>query len=101
MTETHPTHNPAHDYPALYQLTTQMRLRGYTCQVDEHSLTVIAPVDHGPRLADVITVRPRAVDGGRPWFWTSWGRALAPLDSVDDAALQIVAMLKPSRLTRA
>ena len=62
MAETHPD---PHAYPALYQLRTQMERRGYTCTLTEQALTVVAPVDHGPRLADVITCRARTDDGGR------------------------------------
>ncbi|MBX6769508.1 MAG: hypothetical protein IRY90_20565 [Actinomadura rubrobrunea] len=41
----------------------------------------------------LITCRRRADDGGRTWFFTSWGEALAPVDEVDDAAMYVVGYL--------
>lgn len=88
-----------HAYPALYLLRTQMQTRGYTCHLDSETLTVVAPVSDGPRLADEIVCKPRQRDDGRLYFWTSGGRPLAPIDKVEDAALTIVTLLKPSGRT--
>nr|BFE35189.1 hypothetical protein GCM10010200_074400 [Actinomadura rugatobispora] len=39
--------------------------------------------------ADTITCGPRRKDGGRLWFWTSWGEPIAEANHIVDAALII------------
>ncbi|MFD0686829.1 hypothetical protein [Actinomadura fibrosa] len=48
------------------------------------------------RPADRITCRRRGDDGGRWWFWTSWGQPIAEADRVVDAAVIIAGYLRAS-----
>ena len=60
----------------------------------DHGLIVRAVAPNGccqdsPRLADTIVCRPRPDDGGRSWFFTSWGKPITESDRLVDAAVYI------------
>ncbi|MFC4913193.1 hypothetical protein [Actinomadura gamaensis] len=42
--------------------------------------------------SDRVTCRAREDDGGRLWFWTSWGEPIAEAARVEDAAIAINGM---------
>jgi hypothetical protein len=79
----------------LAALRERLAVCGYVVELDEAGLSVVAPVDHGMRLADKITVRPRPSDGDRAWFWTAWNEPIAPADRVIDAQVVISGYLRP------
>ncbi|MQY05834.1 hypothetical protein [Actinomadura macrotermitis] len=47
----------------------------------------------GPHPSDVVSVRPREDDGGRLWFYTSWGHPFAEADRITDAVLTLKELL--------
>lgn len=49
--------------------------------------------DTAQEPGDTITCRPREDDGGRLWFFHSWGEPIAEADRVVDAAVAIAAAL--------
>jgi hypothetical protein len=54
---------------------------------DPHAAGCCAEVAHP---ADTITCRARPEDGGRMWFWTSWGEPIAEADRITDASVVIL-----------
>ncbi|MFB4300200.1 hypothetical protein [Actinomadura sp. NTSP31] len=50
-----------------------------------------------PEPADMITCRSRAEDGGRLWFFTSWGEPIAEAERVVDAAVIIAGRFAGAR----
>ncbi|TDD65675.1 hypothetical protein [Actinomadura rubrisoli] len=84
-----------HAYPHLASLQARLNGQGFKTRLDSSSLIVIARQDEGPRLADTITCRRRDSDGGRLWFWTSWGEPIAEAEHIVDAAVIIAANLGP------
>jgi hypothetical protein len=43
--------------------------------------------------SDTITCRPRDTDGGRLWFFTSWGEPIAEADRIVDARIFVMGRL--------
>ncbi|MEW2356265.1 hypothetical protein [Spirillospora sp. NPDC029432] len=68
---------------------------GFTVERDAGGLRVSNPQVRGccTVVSDTVTCRERAEDGGRMWFWTSWGWPIAPADRVTDAALRVLEYL--------
>jgi hypothetical protein len=76
----------------LAKLAAYLAGQGLKAELTERGLKVVNPRIAGccsPHAADTITCRPRTEDGGRPWFWTSWGEPIAEADHIVDAALII------------
>jgi hypothetical protein len=80
----------------LAVLRTVLAARGFQVELTPDGLTVVAPVDHGPRLGDAITCRGRDSDGGKLWFWTSWNKPIIEASHVIDAAVIVGSYLRPS-----
>lgn len=85
---------------ALFEL--ERRLEAYelvTRLTDDGALVVRNVARSGccdlvSHLSDRICVRRRTDDGGRPWFFTSWGEPIAEAERVVDASVRIAGYLK-------
>ncbi|WP_131735724.1 hypothetical protein [Actinomadura roseirufa] len=82
----------------LGALTSRLHAYGLHTVLQRRRLTVVNPNRPGccaasPRPADTITCRPRPDDGGRLWFFTSWGTPITEACHIIDAALTIASTL--------
>ncbi|WP_433227941.1 hypothetical protein [Actinomadura formosensis] len=76
----------------LAALGTHLSARGYRIDFLGTRLKVSNVHDSeccAQRLSDTVTCRARQDDGGRWWYFTSWGEPIAPADRVTDAAVSI------------
>jgi hypothetical protein len=76
----------------LARLAAFLGGQGLKAEPTERGLRVVNPEIAGccsAHAADTITCRPRPEDGGRLWYWTSWGEPIAEADHIVDAALII------------
>ncbi|MFC5749530.1 hypothetical protein [Actinomadura rugatobispora] len=76
--------------------------QGLKTELTDKGLKVVNPKIAGccsAHAADTITCRPRTDDGGRLWFFTSWGEPIAEPHHIADAALFIRANLARRELT--
>jgi hypothetical protein len=76
--------------------------QGLKAELTDKGLKVVNPQIAGccsAHAADTITCRPRTDDGGRMWFWTSWGAPIAEAHQIPDAALIIRTNLARRELT--
>ena len=76
----------------LARLAAYLTGQGLRAESVSRGLRVTDPQAAGcrtPHAADTITCRPRPEDGGRRWFWTSWGEPIAEAHRIADAALII------------
>ncbi|WP_131738097.1 hypothetical protein [Actinomadura roseirufa] len=72
-----------------YGLETTLRRCGLTV-VNARVAGCCAEVPHP---ADTVTCKAREDDGGRAWFFTSWGEPIAEADRIVDAALIVATTL--------
>ncbi|WP_131737816.1 hypothetical protein [Actinomadura roseirufa] len=77
---------------------------GLETVLQRRKLIVINPKAPGccpdvPRPADTVTCKPRAEDGERLWFFTSWGKPIAEADRIVDAAELPASTSSGERLT--
>jgi hypothetical protein len=66
--------------------------QGLKAELTDTGLKVVNPQIAGccsAHAADMVSCRPRPEDGGRLWYWTSWGAPIAEADHIVDAALII------------
>ncbi|XVQ11249.1 hypothetical protein ACQP1W_01370 [Spirillospora sp. CA-255316] len=82
----------------LAALGAHLGARGLTVEFTAKGLRVTNPHVAGccadaAHPADTITCRARREDGGRTWFWTSWGEPVAEADRITDAAMVILGNL--------
>ncbi|WP_433325986.1 hypothetical protein [Spirillospora sp. CA-294931] len=82
----------------LAALGAHLGARGFTVELTREGLQVTNPRVAGccaevPHVGDTITCRAREEDGGRLWFWTSWGDPIAPADRITDATMVILGNL--------
>ncbi|GAA0279484.1 hypothetical protein GCM10009527_089700 [Actinomadura nitritigenes] len=80
----------------LEALGVVLRVYGLHASMTERGLRVVNPAVAGCCAAhpsDVISVRAREEDGGRPWFFTSWRHPLAEAERVVDAVMAIRELL--------
>jgi hypothetical protein len=85
----------------LAALGAHLGSRGFKIDLNAHGLTVTNPKVPGcceqvAHAGDTITCRPRPDDGGRMWFFTSWGEPIAEAHRITDAALFIRGVLSGS-----
>ncbi|WP_131738100.1 hypothetical protein [Actinomadura roseirufa] len=85
-------------YARLGALMSRLHIYGLTTVLQRCGLTVINPKAVGccpdvPHPADTITCKAREDDGGRSWFFTSWGEPIAEADRIVDAALIVATTL--------
>ncbi|WP_147339667.1 hypothetical protein [Actinomadura spongiicola] len=73
-----------------------MAAKGFAVELSGYVLTVVAPVDHGPRFMEEVTCRPRRDDGNRPWFFDSRGKPIVEADHITDAMVALSGMLRPT-----
>jgi hypothetical protein len=76
----------------LARLAAFLGGQGLKAEMTERGLKVVDPEIAGccsAHAADMVTCRPRPEDGGRLWFWTSWGEPIAEADHIADAGLII------------
>lgn len=95
----------------LEALAEPLRVHGFTVELTVRGLVVKSPQvgvccpgaeaccsqAGQPGLADTITCRPNADDGGRPWFFTSWQKPIAPADQITDAVVAVKGYLSGGR----
>ncbi|WP_131738365.1 hypothetical protein [Actinomadura roseirufa] len=86
-------------YARLGALMSRLHAYGLETVLQRRKLIVVNPEASGccddvPRLADTVTCRPRRDDGGRLWFWTSWGEPIAEANHIVDAALTVATTLR-------
>jgi hypothetical protein len=80
----------------LEALGTVLRAHGLRARMTLDGLHVENPEAPGccaAHPADVIGVRAREEDGGRPWFFTSWCHPIAEADQISDAVLALKSLL--------
>lgn len=78
----------------LAALGAHLASRGFTIDLTGRGLRVrntniagcCSEIAHA---GDTISCRPRPEDGGRLWFFTSWGEAIAEADRIIDATMFI------------
>lgn len=78
----------------LAALGAHLGARGLIVNLTARGLYVQNPevsgcCDAAKHPADTITCRPRPDDGGRMWFFTSWGAPIAEADRITEAALAV------------
>ncbi|MFB4320015.1 hypothetical protein [Actinomadura sp. 21ATH] len=83
----------------LAALGAHLGTRGFVVDLTAYGLRVTDPevagcCEHVPHAADTITCRARRDDGGRMWFFTSWGEPVAEAERIIDAALAVRGILK-------
>ncbi|WP_131736018.1 hypothetical protein [Actinomadura roseirufa] len=85
-------------YARLGALMSRLHVYGLKTVLQRRSLIVINPnlpgcCEGAPQPADTITCGPREDDGGRAWFFTSWGKPIAEASHIVDAALTVATTL--------
>ncbi|MEW2356553.1 hypothetical protein [Spirillospora sp. NPDC029432] len=78
----------------LAALGAHLGARGFAVDLTAYGLRVTDPevagccehVPHVPHATDTISCRARRDDGGRMWFFTSWGKPVAEAERIIDAA---------------
>ncbi|GAA2398279.1 hypothetical protein GCM10010191_01240 [Actinomadura vinacea] len=78
----------------LARLGAHLGAHGFAVDLTDRGLTVSNPEVAGccpevARTSDTITCRSRREDGGRLWFWSSWGQPLAEADHITDALIAV------------
>ncbi len=78
----------------LAALGMHLRAHGFATETVDGGLVVRNSASPGccdaqPTAADTIRCRPHTGDGGRYWFFTSWGLPIAEADRVTDALVRI------------
>jgi hypothetical protein len=78
----------------LAALGAHLGAHGFAVELTDRGLKVSNPEVAGccPEVAhasDTITCRPRPEDGGRLWFFSSWGQPLAEADRITDALIAV------------
>ncbi|WP_433469557.1 hypothetical protein [Spirillospora sp. CA-128828] len=89
---------PVPAYSHLARLQTALDAKGFETRLGGSSLIMIAPAiegESGPRPADTVVCRARDSDGGRMWFWTSWGEPITKAEDLTGAAVIIAGYLTP------
>jgi hypothetical protein len=71
---------------------------GLDVQLLAHGVRVTNPFKDGccgdaPEPSDLVTCKARSEDGGRLWFFHSWGEPIAEADKVVDASVAIASRL--------
>jgi len=90
--------NPTNPESALAALAAHLGTRRFVTDLRADGLHVKNPEMQGccdgvRRASDTITCRPREADGGRLWFWTSWGEPIAEADQVINASVTVLGNL--------
>ncbi|WP_131738577.1 hypothetical protein [Actinomadura roseirufa] len=85
-------------YGRLGALMARLQIYELKTVLQRRSLIVLNPnlpgcCEGAPQPADTITCKRREDDGGRLWFFTSWGEPIAEADRVVDAALSVATTL--------